>query len=80
MRKINEKSNLIDVATLDNKLGYIFADAANNLIKLAKINPNQVAAIEKGKLKYLRHGNLKSKRTIIDTTIYSTIYRTIPGV
>ncbi len=28
---------------------------------------NQVAAIEKGKLKYLRHGNLKSKRTIIDT-------------
>ena len=27
---------------------------------------NQVAAIERGKLKYLRHGNLKSKRTIID--------------
>ena len=27
---------------------------------------NQVAAIEQGKLKYLRHGNLKSKRTIID--------------
>lgn len=28
---------------------------------------NQVAAIEQGKLKYLKHGNLKSKRTIIDT-------------
>ena len=27
---------------------------------------NQVAAIERGKLKYLKHGNLKSKRTIID--------------
>ena len=38
----------------------------NNLFQTAFAN--QVAAIEKGKLKYLRHGNLKSKRTIIDTT------------
>ena len=30
--QINEKSNLIDVAMLDKKLGYIFADAANDLI------------------------------------------------
>tara|TARA_Y100000992_G_C21196445_1_gene458171 strand:- start:28 stop:993 length:966 start_codon:yes stop_codon:yes gene_type:complete len=37
----------------------------NNLFQTAFAN--QVAAIEKGKLKYLRHGNLKSKRTIIDT-------------
>ena len=43
--QINEKSNLIDVAMLDNKLGYIFADAANDLIKKVDINPNQVAAI-----------------------------------
>ena len=28
---------------------------------------NQVAAIEQGKLTYLKHGNLKSERTIIDT-------------
>ena len=45
IRQINEKSNLIDVAMLDNKLGYIFADAANDLIKQANINSNQVAAI-----------------------------------
>ena len=45
IRQINEKSNLIDVAMLDNKLGYIFADAANDLIKKADINSNQVAAI-----------------------------------
>ncbi len=37
----------------------------NNLFQTAFAN--QVAAIEQGKLKYLRHGNLKSKRTIIDT-------------
>jgi GDP-4-dehydro-6-deoxy-D-mannose reductase len=37
----------------------------NNLFQTAFAN--QVAAIEKGKLKYLRHGNLKSERTIIDT-------------
>ncbi len=37
----------------------------NNLFQTAFAN--QVSAIEKGKLKYLRHGNLKSKRTIIDT-------------
>ena len=37
----------------------------NNLFQTAFAN--QVVAIEKGKLKYLRHGNLKSKRTIIDT-------------
>jgi len=37
----------------------------NNLFQTAFAN--QIAAIEKGKLKYLRHGNLKSKRTIIDT-------------
>ena len=37
----------------------------NNLFQTAFAN--QVAAIEKGNLKYLRHGNLKSKRTIIDT-------------
>ena len=37
----------------------------NNLFQTAFAN--QVAAIEKGKLKYLRHGNLKSKRSIIDT-------------
>ena len=37
----------------------------NNLFQTAF--SNQVAAIEQGKLKYLRHGNLKSKRTIIDT-------------
>ena len=38
----------------------------NNLFQTAFAN--QVAAIERGKLKYLRHGNLKSKRTIIDTS------------
>ena len=43
--QINEKSNLVDVAMLDNKLGYIFADAANDLVKKADINSNQVAAI-----------------------------------
>ncbi len=37
----------------------------NNLFQTAFAN--QVAAIERGELKYLRHGNLKSKRTIIDT-------------
>ena len=37
----------------------------NNLFQTAFAN--QVAAIEKGKLKYLKHGNLKSERTIIDT-------------
>ncbi len=37
----------------------------NNLFQTAFAN--QIAAIERGKLKYLRHGNLKSKRTIIDT-------------
>ena len=37
----------------------------NNLFQTAFAN--QVAAIEQGKLKYLRHGNLKSERTIIDT-------------
>ena len=37
----------------------------NNLFQTAFAN--QIAAIEKGKLSYLRHGNLKSKRTIIDT-------------
>mgnify|MGYP001202884798 FL=1 len=37
----------------------------NNLFQTAFAN--QIAAIEQGKLKYLRHGNLKSKRTIIDT-------------
>ena len=37
----------------------------NNLFQTAFAN--QIAAIEEGKLKYLRHGNLKSKRTIIDT-------------
>ena len=37
----------------------------NNLFQTAFAN--QIAAIEKGKLKYLRHGNLTSKRTIIDT-------------
>lgn len=37
----------------------------NNLFQTAFAN--QIAAIEKGKLRYLRHGNLKSKRTIIDT-------------
>jgi GDP-4-dehydro-6-deoxy-D-mannose reductase len=37
----------------------------NNLFQTAFAN--QVAAIEQGKLKYLRHGNLKSQRTIIDT-------------
>lgn len=38
----------------------------NNLFQTAFAN--QIAAIEKGKLKYLKHGNLKSQRTIIDTT------------
>ena len=37
----------------------------NNLFQTAFAN--QVAAIEKGKLKYLKHGNLKSERTIIAT-------------
>lgn len=37
----------------------------NNLFQTAFAN--QVASIEQGKLKYLRHGNLKSERTIIDT-------------
>ena len=37
----------------------------NNLFQTAFAN--QISAIEKGKLKYLRHGNLKSIRTIIDT-------------
>ena len=37
----------------------------NNLFQTAFAN--QIAAIEKGKLKYLKHGNLNSKRTIIDT-------------
>jgi len=45
IRQINEKSNLIDVATLDNKLGYIFANAANDIIKKAKIDANQIEAI-----------------------------------
>jgi len=37
----------------------------NNLFQTAFAN--QVAAIEQGKLKHLKHGNLNSKRTIIDT-------------
>ena len=37
----------------------------NNLFQTAFAN--QVAAIEQGNLKYLKHGNLKSERTIIDT-------------
>ena len=37
----------------------------NNLFKLAFAN--QVALIRTRKIKYLRHGNLKSERTIIDT-------------
>ncbi len=37
----------------------------NNLFQTAFAN--QISAIEKGKLKYLKHGNLKSIRTIIDT-------------
>ena len=37
----------------------------NNLFQTAFAN--QVAAIEQGKLKFLKHGNLKSQRTIIDT-------------
>ncbi len=45
IRQINEKSNLIDVATLDNKLGHIFANAANDIIKKANIDANQIAAI-----------------------------------
>ena len=45
IRQINEKSKLIDVAILDNKLGYIFANAVNDLIKKTNINSSQIAAI-----------------------------------
>ena len=64
IRQINEKSNLIDVATLDNKLGYIFADAANDLIKLANINPNQVAAIGSHGQTVLHVPTIKEKTSI----------------
>ena len=36
---------MIELAKLDNKLGHFFADAANDLMKTANVNPNQVKAI-----------------------------------
>ena len=45
IRRINKETNLIELAKLDNKLGHFFADAANDLMKTANVNPNQVKAI-----------------------------------
>jgi len=64
IRQINEKSNLIDVAILDNKLGYIFADAANDLIKQANINSNQVAAIGSHGQTILHAPTIKNRTSI----------------
>ncbi len=64
IRQINEKSNLIDVAILDNKLGYIFADAANDLIKQANINSNQVVAIGSHGQTILHVPTIKEKTSI----------------
>ena len=41
---INQKS-LADFAALDNQLGHKFADAVNEILKEANIDPNQIIAI-----------------------------------
>jgi len=64
IRQINEKSDLIDVAILDNKLGYIFADAANDLMKQANIKPNQVVAIGSHGQTILHVPTIKEKTSI----------------
>jgi len=63
MSQVYEKSFGMNVI-ITRMFSYMNA-RRNNLFQTAFAN--QVAAIEQGKLKYLRHGNLKSKRTIIDT-------------
>ena len=45
IRRTNKETNLIELAKLVNKLGHFFADAANDLMKTANVNPNQVKAI-----------------------------------
>ena len=45
VRLINEKSSLVDVVKLDNKLGYVFANAVNKLLKETHTSPNEIIAI-----------------------------------
>ena len=63
MSQVYEKSFGMNVI-ITRMFSYMNA-RRNNLFQTAFAN--QIAGIEQGKLKYLRHGNLKSKRTIIDT-------------
>ncbi|MCZ6803116.1 MAG: anhydro-N-acetylmuramic acid kinase, partial [Proteobacteria bacterium] len=45
IRLINEKSDLGHIADLDHELGYLFANAVNDLLKEADISPEKVTAI-----------------------------------
>ena len=45
VRLINEKSSLVDVVKLDSKLGYVFANAVNELLKETHTSPNEIIAI-----------------------------------
>ena len=63
MSQVYEKT--FDMNVIITRMFSYMNPRRNNLFQTAFAN--QIAAIEQGKLKYLRHGNLKSKRTIIDT-------------
>ncbi|MBL1143266.1 MAG: anhydro-N-acetylmuramic acid kinase [Proteobacteria bacterium] len=45
VRLINEKSDLGSIADLDHELGYLFANAVNNLLREANISSDAVVAI-----------------------------------
>ena len=45
VRFINERSSLIDVVELDSKLGHVFANAVNELLKETHTSPNEIIAI-----------------------------------
>jgi len=45
LRLINEKSNLGHIADLDHELGYLFANAVNDLLAEAQVTPDKINAI-----------------------------------
>lgn len=45
IRNINEKTALSHVSEVDNELGYLFAEAVNNLLNEANVNAKDISAI-----------------------------------